>query len=870
MRQVIRYLVVSASAVVVFPTLCFAQFGAVAGVVRDSSGAVLPGVTVEASSPALIEKSRTAVSDSAGQYKVEQLRAGVYTVTFTLAGFSTVRREGVEISAGFTAPVSVSLKVGSVSETVTVAAEAPVVDVQGVSQQKTLPKEALDALPTARSFATLGTTLPGVTANQRDVGGTQGERGNILSAHGGAAFDMTIQVDAIPMGTIGASGGGAWSTFSLNDAAAQEISFETGAISAETSSGGVRVNVIPREGGNAFRGDLFGNFATSGMSMDNYTDDLKARGLQAPTGYNKLWDESAGVGGPIKRDRLWFFFAHRYRGNDLIGTAFYSIDPLATVPNPDLSRPLHSGGWDMDNQVRVTAQVTPRNKVSGFFDQVNKCNCPTVLASTPLTGESATRLTYPSVWATSVSWQSAISSRLLWDSAFSYNVQNNIWTPLADGITATSPLAVLNLATFQILRAPYPGDIFGFPGSVFAGGEDQQQKYARASLSYVTGSHAAKFGFSLHTGSRAQTIYQYSDDTLLVKNIPGAPPIVGLVLLTTAPYTMLTDLNADLGIYAQDKWTLRRLTVNAGVRFDYFNTGIPAQSAPASTWVGARSFEPLPDVPNWKDISPRVGVSYDLFGNGKTAIKASANRYVTAQVYAFASNINPLVTSRNNMTRTWLDFNGDFIPQGDPLSTNPFLSFEYVGPVDPNFGQSIITTRYDPDVSQGWGKRPYNWEYSASVQHELMARVSLEVGYYRRTFGNQTVTDNLDVTPADFDPFSFTAPTDPRLGSVSGSQISGVYDITHDKAGLASNQIITFAKNYSGDTSQTYDGIDVNVNARPTGRLFLQAGFLAGRTELKNCARSTIRRRSCSVRSGSPSSGITAFQAATRSPGRFK
>ena len=100
---------------------------------------------------------------------------------------------------------------------------------------------------------------------------------------------------------------------------------------------------------------------------------------------------------------------------------------------------------------------------------------------------------------------------------------------------------------------------------------------------------------------------------------------------------MLTDLNADLGIYAQDKWTLRRLTVTAGVRFDYFNTGIPAQSAPASTWVGARSFDPLPDVPNWKDISPRVGVAYDLFGNGKTAIKASASRYVTAQVYAFAS-----------------------------------------------------------------------------------------------------------------------------------------------------------------------------------------------------------------------------------------
>ena len=716
------------------------------------------------------------------------------------------------------------------------AAEAPVVDVQGISQQKTLLKEALDALPTARSFATLGTTLPGVTANQRDVGGTQGERGNILSAHGGNAFDMTIQVDGMPMGTIGASGGGAWSTFSLNDAAAQEISFETGAISVDAASGGVKVNVVPREGGNKFSGSLFGNFATSNMSRDNFSADLQARGAQAPSGFEKLWDESASFGGPIRRDRVWFFVAHRYRGNDLVGTAFFSKDPLAVVPNPDISRPLHSGGWDLDNQVRVTAQLTPRNKVSGFFDKVNKCNCPTVLAATPLTGESATSLTYPSVYAASVSWQAPISSKLLWDSAFSYNVQNNIWTPLAPGITATSPLAVLNLATFQILRAPYPGDIFGFPGSVFSGGEDQQQKYVRGSLSYVTGSHSAKLGFSLHTGNRAATVYQYSDDTMLVKGVPNASPIFGFVLLTTAPYTMLTDVKADTGIYASDKWTLRRLTVTGGVRFDYFNTSIPAQSAPASKWVGARSFAELPDVPNWKDISPRVGVSYDLFGNGKTAIKASVNRYVAGQVYAFASNINPLVTSRNNMTRTWLDFNGDNIPQGDPLSTNPLLAGEFIGPVDPNFGKSIITTRYDPAVSQGWGKRPYNWEYSASVQHELLPRVSLEVGYYRRTFGNQTVTDNLDVTPADFDQFCITAPTDARLGSVSGSRMCGLYDIKPAKAGLASSQIITFAKNYAGETSQTYDGVDVTVNARPTGRLFLQAGVSTGRTVTKNCA----------------------------------
>jgi Carboxypeptidase regulatory-like domain len=352
-RLVVRHLVAGASTLLIFPALCFAQFGAIAGVIKDDSGAVLPGVTVEASSPALIEKTRTAVSDSAGQYRVEQLRPGVYTVTFTLQGFTVIRREGIEISAGFTAPVNPSLRVSAITETITVSGEAPVLDVQSSSERKQLSKEALDALPSARSFATLGTTIPGVTANQRDVGGTQGERGNVLSAHGGSGFDMTVQLDGVALGNMSPFAGSAWSNFSLNDAAAQEMVFETGAVSVEAATGGVRVNVVPREGGNRFSGSAFGNFSKRSMSRSNYTPELQARGLRAPAGFDSLVDESVGIGGPIRRDRLWFFGAHRYRSNVLKGSnQFFSIDPLAYTYNPDLTRPLNAGGFDMDNQVR--------------------------------------------------------------------------------------------------------------------------------------------------------------------------------------------------------------------------------------------------------------------------------------------------------------------------------------------------------------------------------------------------------------------------------------------------------------------------------------------------------------------------------------
>ena len=131
------------------------------------------------------------------------MRPGTYTVTFTLSGFSTFRREGVEISEGFTAPVPATLTIGAVKDTITVEAQAPVVDVQDVSEHRTLVNQELDALPTAQSFATLGTTLPSVAANQNDVGGSQGEKGNVLAAHGGNGFDMTLNVDGIAISNMG-------------------------------------------------------------------------------------------------------------------------------------------------------------------------------------------------------------------------------------------------------------------------------------------------------------------------------------------------------------------------------------------------------------------------------------------------------------------------------------------------------------------------------------------------------------------------------------------------------------------------------------------------------------------------------------------
>ena len=517
MRNVIWRLMASASAMIIFPVLGLAQFGSIAGVVKDNSGGILPNVTVEASSPVLIEKSRTAVSDASGQYRVDQLRPGTYTVTFTLPGFSTFRREGVEISEGFTAPINATLNVGAVKDTITVEAQAPVVDVQDVSEHRTLVNQELDALPTAQSFATLGTTLPSVAANQNDVGGSQGEKGNVLAAHGGNGFDMTLNVDGIAISNMGTTtnSGAAWSTFSLNPAAVQEMSFETDANSAESASGGVRVNVIPREGGNAFHGTFFANGANAAMARSNYDSNLKAQGLASPTGFDKLVDESAGFGGPILKDRLWFYYAERYRDNDSsTGVDFYSINPLQTTYNPNLSKALHQGGFDFDDQIRLTSQLTPRNKVSVFYDHVNKCNCPTIAAIPLFTAESFTRLIYPRVWLASASWQATITPKLVWESAIAFNRQDDSFSPIVSGIAPTSPISIFDFATFRILRAPFPGGFGPLAGlgPVFLGGVVSHQTQIRGALDYTTGAHDLRVGINFHNGASANPTQETSSD----------------------------------------------------------------------------------------------------------------------------------------------------------------------------------------------------------------------------------------------------------------------------------------------------------------------------------------------------------------------
>ena len=399
------------------PTTAWAQAfdsATIAGVVKDTSGAVMPGVTVEAASPALIEKVRTVVTDAQGQYKIVDLRPGTYVVTFTLPGFSAVRREDLELTTAFTATVNAELRVGALEETVTVSGAAPIVDTQNVIQQQTLARSTLDALPTARqlgSYAKLLTAAVLAAPTFQDVGGTQGEGGQ-FAVHGQRPGDINVFQDGVNQSMLNGS------TFSFNSASTQEVVLETSGTSAESFTGGVLVNIVPKEGGNTLTGSVHSAYAGPKLQSDNLTDTLRARGLLPTPSVRKIYDDGGSLGGPIIKDRLWFFTAHRWWGasqyqqgkyyNQTQGTLFYT---------PDLSRPAHTNDYSEDHSVRLTWQALQKHKIAFSYAIQDDCQCFTGLLTTATTAapEAVAEHHYQPNYIATASWSHPATNRLLFE-----------------------------------------------------------------------------------------------------------------------------------------------------------------------------------------------------------------------------------------------------------------------------------------------------------------------------------------------------------------------------------------------------------------------------------------------------------------------
>ncbi len=783
------------------------QASGIAGVAKDRSGAVLPGVTVEASSPALIEKVRTVVTDGEGRYNIVDLRPGTYDVAFSLVGFSTVKREGIILTAGFTATVNADLEVGAVQETVTVSTASPLVDTQNVRQQNVVSKDLLDTLPTSnKHFTTLAALTPGMTVAVLDVAGVYQAVGTF---HGKAG--TRLQFDG--MGVQHA--GGAAIGYSINAATVEEMTVQTSGISAEGNADGAVMNMIPKEGSNTFTGTLFGLYSNDKLQSDNLTDELRGRGLTSVNKSLKIYDVTVTFGGPIKKDRLWFFAAPREWGNGIqMPGIFWNKTQGTPFYTPDLDRPGDRYQWFESFPVRLTWQATRKNKFNVFADVQDACICRSSIFGTA--PEAIYGYHFRPQGLYQVAWTSPVTSKLLFEAGVGV-VLTNYPGYRQPGVTVND-ISILEQST-------------GFRYNARDSYNDPQQNdrhTQRFSVSYVTGSHAFKAGVQNEqaisaTGARVNGNMSYTFN----QGVPAS-----LTQFAT-PYLLEARTRADVGIFFQDQWAIKHLTLNYGLRFEYLNGYNPAQHVPATPngWVPERSFAAVADVPSWTDLDPRLGAAYDLFGDGRTALKVSLGRYVALTGNGITTSNNPITTSVTSVNRTWTDANGNYVPDCD--LGNRASNGECGAMSDQNFGGLRSNSQWADDAIRGFSTRDYNWDMSTEVQHQLTPKVALTAGYYRSWYGNFRTTDNLSVTAADYSTYCVTAPVDARLPGGGGYQVCGLYDVSPSKFGQV-NSLVTQASNY-GKQTLVNNFFNVRLNTRFGQGILFGGGVDTGRSVADNC-----------------------------------
>jgi hypothetical protein len=784
-------LVVAVTLVVFLPLAASAQ-GAFSGVVRDPSGAVLPGVTVEASSPVLIEQVRSVVTDEQGRYTIVDLRPGTYKMTFSLTGFSTLVRDGVELPANVTVPMNIELRVGALEETLTVTAATPLVDVQNAQRTQVLGRDVIDSLPITRNSMSIGAVMPGIKLSRPDVGGSQMMEQIAQTAHGSLNKDLTLQVDGMMVNSsMNDNGIQAYNDDALN----QEVSMQTTALPAEVSAGGPRINMIPKDGGDATHGAIYAAGTPQSWQSSNIDDNLRAQGIKMPNGVQHVQDFNGSMGGPILRNRLWYFGSGRHISvNEKVTNAFY----------PD-GRPAIVDQYVRDALVRLTGQASSTQKVSFYFQRIWKFKGHELNPGYDVVTASDIRDPMHALYYVSqAKYTATLTPRMLLEAGFSTNIERLTQhyqpgiekTPFTSAwyAQAAKQDVVLNTLTNAALSESY-----NLP----------DKRVVSSALTYVTGTHNIKAGFQWAFGRVGHQTIANADLVQVYR--AGAPDSVRVY---NTPAFEFEYVNCDCGIYAQDAWVLRRLTINAGVRFEHFNSQVMDTYSPAGRFVPARHLSQadmvdsagnhLSALPNWNDWAPRLSGVYDLFGNARTAVKGSVSKYMTSWAGGFAGRYNPFFFASDQ--RSWTDLNHDDIAQDNEI-----------GPTTNNaFG--VSQSRFpDPNL-----RREYSLEYAGSVQHQLTSRLSLTGGFYHRKFSNTEKLINTALSLSDYTSFVTTNPQ-------TGAPIT-IYNLNLAKLGQVHN-----VDSNSTINRRMYTGLELSFNGRLPGGANVFGGWTAERIVRVSC-----------------------------------
>jgi hypothetical protein len=515
-------------------------------------------------------------------------------------------------------------------------------------------------------------------------------------------------------------------------------------------------------------------------------------------------------------------------------------DPVyrVTFYEPDLSKPAFTDDYYRDYSLRLTLQASKKNKFVVSYEAQPNCSCfwP-ILELGPQnnvqgTPEAVGAHNYKVNYLPLVTWTSTISSKLLLEVGGSANVFDNE-TMRTDPSVGTDTIAITELST----NFRYGSRALSL---THAGGyriQHNRQYRQRASVSYVTGQHALKTGADFAEYSEGAP--GWANDWSQIngaRSYTFRDRVPQQVTIWAVPFEALWR-SRDIAAYAQDQWTIRQLTLNLGVRYNNFNGYAPETRMPAGPFVPERVFPRTKNAPNWSNVNPRIGGAYDLFGDGKTALKASFGRYTP---YSIAAVDIPANNQANSTQRTWNDTtfgagdprSGNYVPDCDLRNSSP--NGECGGWSDLTFGQIRAgSTRRVADALGGFNQQDYNWQLAAQVQRQLRPNVALNAGYFRTWYGNFLVTDNQGTTANDYDPFCVTAPADQRLPGGGGKQVCGLYDIKPGAFGRVDN-VVTQHTHY-GKQKEVFNGVDVGLEARMARGARFQAGVSVGRTTTDTC-----------------------------------
>ena len=898
-----RLLAVAAAGLLLAPAIAVAQ-SSIGGAVTDDTGGVLPGVTVEASSDVLIEGSRVVFTDGTGQYNIIDLRPGEYTVTFTLPGFGTQVRDQLILGADVALPIDVIMAVGSVEETITVSGETPVVDVQQVQRVEVMTRETQEAIPTGRSTWSYALLIPGVKARAPDMGGTAGAQQSEMMGRGLDASHTTVEIDGMMINTLISDG--RYQAY-MNPMMAAETSYTTSGQGAETQNGGLRINMIPNEGGNQFSGNMFAGGTPGAWQADNLNPRLQDLGVQETPKVSLIYDFNGSFGGPVFRDRLWFFSSARRNVIDDGVLNSYERDGSAALDRNSIT----------SANARLTWQMNQQNKISVMFDKVRKRRFSEHQPNDDFE-TAAQSWTSPHYDTGTAKWTGTLSNRMLAEFGFSLVYED--WDPGYYRFSSVGDYDYFSQVKPDGAGLAYcnPTPCYDAPGSTaylaqttpwspssptwfnmaprwdahlgmnyHVADDDEQNNYShrwayQGAVSYVTGSHSFKFGTNFSYGQNRHTrtgnadLQQRYDDS---PNLWGhtldfvnaghwaneANTALGLPAGTTGaaefvrvknyPEFRAYNLDFNGGIYAQDSWTIDRLTLNYGLRVDWSRVSIPetpkgpGRFTPATTRGGV----PSSDLPAWgPDFSPRLSIAYDVFGDARTALKFSYNKYVRDVGTGLPSRYQ--YGGAREDTREWydcaldpatLDTSPACATAGSDLymmylsSMNDHIAQNWeIGP--PNsaaFGEFTIASAR-PDLNNF--PREYNHIWTAGIQQEIFPGLSLSGEYRRRYFRNTFSRDNEDLTFASFGANPDGSPN-PAYAGTRHIQVARPYPMTGsftlfgldpDLRGVDDN---IWERQMVDGYSNIYHGFELSAQGRLAG-----GGTLFGGWSMEDTGRTTI------------------------------